>query len=139
MAPRLEVEIDGKNTGLTKVLSDSLSQLNSFNKGINFKPKGVDAINASLLTTKKLLQDVGSLSASARNSLGGTINTTAIQQQRLALAQARTEAQNYRTESARLGAQLQALRVQTTQNRQSTTAASGSYKEAQQRLTLCDA
>lgn len=139
MPARLEVEIDGINTGLKRTLKDSLTQLSAFNKSLNFKPTGVNAINKSLTDTKKLLQDVGNLSAAARNSLGGTINTTALQQERLALAASRTEAQNYRTESARLAAQLAALRLQTTQNRQATTAASGSYKEAQQRLTALGA
>lgn len=133
MPARLEVEIDGVNTGLKKALKDSLSNLTAFNKAINFKPSG--SINASLSTTKQLLKDITGLAGAARNSLGGAANATAIQQQRVALAAARTETQNYRTESARLASELAALRLQTAQNRAATTAASGSYREAQQRLT----
>lgn len=60
-----------------------------------------------------------------------------IEQQRSASAidASRLAAQNYRTEAARLSAELAALRLQSSQNRQSIVAASGSYREAQQRLT----
>lgn len=53
---------------------------------------------------------------------------TAIDEERLAQAQSRTEAVRYRTEIAKLS-------LEKRKNQQATTAAAGSYREAQQRLT----
>lgn len=125
---RLEIEIVAVNAELKRVLRESKVELTNFAKGLNFKPAGIDNINTALAKTKQLLKDISVLSNNARTSLGGTVNTTAIQQERLALAQSRTEAQKYRTELA-------ALRLQTAQNRTATVAATGSYREAQQTLT----
>lgn len=136
MAARLEVEIDGVNTGLKKTLNESLSELSRFSNALKIKPDGVNSLNASLATTRSLLQDVANLSASARGSLGGIGGGgSGTQNQTQELNAARVATENYRTESARLASELQALRLQTAQSRTSTTAAAGSYREAQQRLT----
>lgn len=132
---RLEIELGAVNADLKRVLRESKIELSNFSKGLDFKTAGVNKLNTDLGKTKQLLTDITGLANRARTSLGGTVNSTAIQQERIALAQARTEAQNYRTESARLGAQMAALRAETMRNRSSITAAAGSYREAQQRLT----
>ena len=133
MAPRLEVEIDGVNTGLKRALSDSLSQIARFNGTIgNIKPTAINTLNTSLATTKSLLQDVTRLSTSLRGAIG---NRGLFESPSQELNEARTATENYRTESARLASELQQLRLQTAQNRTATVGASGSYREAQQRLT----
>lgn len=133
MAARLEIEIDGANAGLKKSITDSLSVLTRFSSALNFKPDGVNSLNTALSTTKSLLQDISALSSSVRNPIASPSGSSNNQSQELNAARVATE--NYRTESARLSSELQALRLQTAQNRQSTTAAAGSYREAQQRLT----
>lgn len=132
---RLEIEIAGVNDDLKRVLKESKIELSNFSKGLNFKPQGVTNANAALTKTRDLLKEISALSSKAKSNLGGTINVTAVQQERLALAQSRTEAQNYRTESAKLRTELDAMRVSAARNRQSVVAASGSYKEAQQTLS----
>lgn len=68
-----------------------------------------------------------------RNSL--VQNKAALQGEKLAFEQGKVAQQNYRTESARLQSEITKLRLAQAQNRQQTQAVSGSYKEAQQRLT----
>lgn len=68
-----------------------------------------------------------------RNSL--VQNKASLQGEKLAFEQGKVAQQNYRTESARLQAEITKLRLAQAQNRQQTQAVSGSYKEAQQRLT----
>lgn len=53
---------------------------------------------------------------------------------RTATQSQRAETERFRTEQARLRAEIDALRLATAQNKQQTTAAAGSYREAQQRL-----
>lgn len=61
--------------------------------------------------------------------------TPSINESKAALAAARVEAANYRTESARLSAELKALSLSNAQSRSTTDAAAGSYREAQRELT----
>lgn len=134
MAARLEVEIDGVNTGLKRALNESLSELTRFSRSINnVSPNSVNSLNSSLATTKGLLQDIANLSQRTQNPLGGGGGGS--QNASAELNAARVASENYRTESARLRSELDALRLANAQNRQSTTAAAGSYREAQQRLT----
>lgn len=164
---RLEIEIAGVNAELKRILKESKIELSNFSKGLNFKATGVNTVNTSLTKTKQLLKEIVALSRTATAGLGNinrNSSTSSIQAERLALAQARTEAAGYATESrrlaaelarvnvetaegrrsqqahatetARLRAEIQALRLAQQQNRTITEAASGSYREAQQRLTL---
>src|SRR5690606_35347717 len=64
-----------------------------------------------------------------------TDNVSSLQKEREELDRLHKRAQAYRTESARLRAEITKLRVSQAQNRTETTAAAGSYREAQQRLT----
>lgn len=136
---RLEIEIAGVNTELKKILKESKIELSNFSRGLNFKPQGITNANQALTKTRDLLKEITALSGRATSILGGALgrasNASAINDERLALQRARVEAQNYRTESARLRAEIDNLRLSNTRNRQSITAAAGSYREAQQRLT----
>jgi TP901 family phage tail tape measure protein len=133
MAARLEVEISGINTGLKKSLSESLAEITRFNGALgNIKPTSVNTLNSALTTTKNLLKDLATTASSLRLSIG---NRGLFESPSAELNAARTASENYRTETARLAAELQRLRLQQAQNRQQTVANSGSYTEAQRRLT----
>jgi TP901 family phage tail tape measure protein len=170
---RLEIELAGVNSDLKRVLKESKIELSNFSKGLDFKTKGVTRVNDTLKATKSILTDIIAQSKQANTAIsamnGKGLGTT-LANEKIALAAARTEAQNYknealrlanqlkdlknqqanlntvtaqgkidaqnyRTEQARLNAESAKLRLAQQQNRQSTVAASGSYKEAQQSLT----
>lgn len=149
---KLEIEIGAINDELKKVLKDSERSLKDFAKGLNFDTKGTKGVNADLTQTKKLLTDITTLAGRAKGGLSGIISKNAkaeIDAERVALSQLRTEAQRYktdleklrteaqsnRTESTRLKAEIDKLRLANAQNRTSVVASSGSYAEAQQRMT----
>ena len=141
----------GVNDRVTKRIGDTRQALQSLSsvakgvKGIKIDLSLGNAIgdlknlNTQLQQTKKLYGDirntVSSINSSRGTSVGGGGSKAALDAEKLALAQSRAEAQRYRTEIARLNAELAALRLANAQSRQSTTAAVGSYREAQQRLT----
>ncbi|SFC07453.1 phage tail tape measure protein, TP901 family, core region [Parapedobacter composti] len=97
------------------------------------------SLNTQLAQTKKLYGDIRtviqSINSTGRATVGGAGSKQALEAEKLALAQARTEAQRYKNEIARVNTELANLRLANAQARQSTTAAAGSYREAQQRLT----
>lgn len=132
MAARLEIEITGNNAGLKRILEDSLSQLSSFNKALDFNPGGVKAVNNALYATRDILREIVRLSSSVKGSIA---NLTLSDSSTKELDDARVSSENYRTESAKLASQLQALRLQQAQNKVQTDAASGSYTEAKRRLS----
>lgn len=136
---RLEIEIVGINRDFKGVLKDTTKDVNAFAKALNFDDSGIKKLNTSLTKTRQLLKDIQSLSSSIKSSFGSSFSDPGIKQEldneKLAFAQAKTEAQNYRTEINRLAAEQAKLRAANAQSKSSTTAAIGSYKEAQQTLT----
>lgn len=136
---KFQIEIGAINDELKKILKESKIELSGFASGLKFNPKGVNDLNSSLKITKQLLKDIGSLSSSLKNTLGGSLSkadtANQLNAEKIALAQAKTETQNYRAEVARLAAEMAKLRLATQQNKTVTAGASGSYREAQQRLT----
>lgn len=140
---RLEIELVGINKNLKQTLKDSKTDLNAFAKSINgIKPTGINALNTSLKTTKKLLSDIAKQAKQAADAVNA-INRAQNGQgtsfippgQDAEIDRARQAEARYREETQRLTAALAQLRLANAQSRQQTTAASGSYREAQQRLT----
>lgn len=136
---KFQIEIGAINDELKKILKESKIELSGFANGLNFKPKGVNDLNTSLKQTKQLLKDIGTLSSSLKSTLGGSLSkadtANALNAEKVALAQAKTEAQAYRVEVAKLAAEKARLTVEAVKNRGAVAGASGSYREAQQRLT----
>ena len=118
-------------TTTKKLLSDITSSARQASTALSGLNK--NDLRASILQQRQATESARAATAEYRAETARL--TAELRQQNLATGQARTEAQNYRTESARLGAQMAALRAETMRNRGSITAASGSYREAQQRLT----
>ena len=140
---RLEIELVGINKNLKQTLKDSKTDLTAFAKTINgIKPTGINALNTSLKTTKKLLSDIAKQAKQAADAVNA-INRAQNGQgtsfippgQDAEIDRARQAEARYREETQRLTAALAQLRLANAQSRQQTTAASGSYREAQQRLT----
>lgn len=140
---RLEIELVGINKNLKQTLKESKTDLTAFAKSLgNIKPTGVNALNTSLRTTKKLLADI---SKDARKAADAVNRINRVQNgqgtsfippgQDAEIDRARQAEARYREETQRLVAELNRLRLANAQNRQQTTAASGSYREAQQQLT----
>lgn len=144
---KFNIEIGAVNADLRKVLADSNKLIKQFQKNaqsikVNLgggNKRSVDNLNSSLKQTDTLLKSIAKSASTARTNLRGvggtTNNVSALQKEREALAKLRTQAQEYRTESARLRAEITKLRLSQAQNRAETTAAAGSYRAAQQRLT----
>lgn len=122
--------------------------------------RSVDNLNRSLKETDAILKSIAKSATSARTNLRGISGTSSnvsnIQKEReetarlrrvqqelrneatqlaAATARLRNEQQGYRTEAAKTAAETAKLRLAQQQNRAQTTAAAGSYREAQQRLT----
>lgn len=140
---RLEIELVGINKNLKQTLKESKTDLTAFAKSLgNIKPTGVNALNTSLRTTKKLLADI---SKDARKAADAVNRINRVQNgqgtsfippgQDAEIDRARQAEARYREETQRLVAELNRLRLANAQNRQQTTAAAGSYREAQQQLT----
>lgn len=130
--PRLEIEITAISTGLTRALQKAKDDLNRFNTEVrNIRP---DSFNGLISAANSLKQPLRELAALSR-TLNQNIQGTGVANFNSALQQSRLDAQNYRTEIARLNRDLAALRLANAQNQQGQNAAAGSYREAQQRLT----
>lgn len=144
---KFEIQFAGNNSNLKKVIKNTdglLKELQSTAASVKISIGGrsvntnLDGINSRLTQTKALLTNISRLSSGINTNLGGSSSTATasqLQQEKLALAEAKTQTQLYRQEVARLQAELAALRLTQGQSRGQTQAASGSYKEAQQRLT----
>lgn len=131
-APRLEINISAITTDLKKGLADAKSELINFNSEVGrIKPDSLTALRTAINGLKNPLIQLVNLS----RQLGQNMQNSGNANFNAALQQGRVDAQNYRTEIARLNRDLAQLRLTNAQNRTSTTALSGSYREAQQRLT----
>lgn len=117
--------------GLNKtLLNDAKKEAVNFAKEMaKIDRKSFSGMNAGIKDLTKSFRTLNLLAAqfnTTANSRAGGAST---------MQQAKLDAQNYRNEILRLNRDLAQLRLTQAQNRQSTAAAAGSYREAQQRLT----
>lgn len=107
-------------------------------RGFTQGKRGIDNVTASLekLDDTIRLVDFDKLSKSL-NGLSGSFRVTTgeINNNKTALDKEKLAQQQHRTETARLQSEIVKLRLAKAQTRKETVAASGSYREAQQRLT----
>lgn len=148
---RLEIDLIGKNNSLIKAIQDSekafLSLSDTAKKtgalkidiSLGKTIANLQTLNKTLTDTSKLYKDlrasITAINSTSSAGITGGGTKAAIDAQKLALAQARTETERYRTEAAKLRAELNQLTLTNRKNKDTTTAAIGSYREAQQRLT----
>lgn len=141
----------GVNDRVNKRIGDTRQSLRSLSSTIReFKGAKLDlsvgnaitelkSLNTQLAQTKKLYTDIRSVITSINStrgtSVGGGSSKAALDAEKAAMAAAKREAQLLKNEYARLNNELKDLAVTRAKDRASTTAASGSYREAQQRLT----
>lgn len=133
-SPRFEIEISGKNTDLINKLKESKKALQDFQKEVTAIPSNAfTPLANSLNSLKQPLKDLVSLSGKLRGSLN--LVTTSQSALSPAVQKSIEDSAKYNAEIARLNKELAELRLNNSQNRQSQNAASGSYREAQIRLT----
>lgn len=133
--------LDFKSNGINSV-NDSLKVTKALLKDVyslsdNLK-KGFSGINqggltGSITSTKQATEQAKIELANYRTEIARL--SAEIKGQSLEQNKAKTIAQSYRAEIARTASETANLKLQTTQNKQQFTAASGSYREAQLRLT----
>lgn len=133
--------IEGQFKTLGRTSKEIAANMNAAFKNISFKEvatgaldskKSIDGYKVALAQSRAEIVALKAEHQRLRNEFEG--KKTAILASKNALEQEKISTQQNRTEVARLQAELQRLRVEKAQNRRETIAASGSYREAQQRL-----
>lgn len=128
----LSVEVVAELNSLTTGLDKATKEINKF---VSTSVPGIENL-------QRVLNSLGVNTSLQGLTTATNAATQALQNQRVETERSRTSTQDQRTateaqrtETTRLRAELAALRLANAQNRASTVAASGSYAEAQQRLT----
>lgn len=120
-------------TKLGSVFKSISGNVKSFAGDVSKINNAFNTAKADVEKYKAKLAELSAENQSLRNTMSGV--NTEIDEQKIAFEQGKVSEQNYKAEAARLRAELAALRLQQANNRKETTAANGSYREAQQRLT----